>query len=274
MYEIELLRKRIRALESENRFDGNKPYPTDLTKVPGVLLGQGFFPGGDGLWRDRPESRDHDNFPSGGIMILGNDFGCLDNPDPKSPGFRQCLANGSFENPPTWNIKETLRRAGLPGNGCFFTNAYLGLRRGTNSKGKSPGLKDPDFRPMCAEFLEYQLGIQRPILIVCLGHEPRRLLASILLAEKHAWRKSMPFSKLDNQSTQDQHSPQIVRGVMETEGESVSPFIVTVAHPSFAWSAHVQWPRYFEGKSGEAAEDALLAGAWRLALASKQGAPA
>ena len=107
-------------------------------------------------------------------MVLGNDFGCLSNSDPRSPGFVQCLDRG-FEDPPTWGIEETLRRAGLPGDRCFFTNAYLGLRTAIKTTGASPGVTNSEFQKTCQEFLERQLVMQRPSLIVCLGHEPRKL---------------------------------------------------------------------------------------------------
>lgn len=121
---IERLRAKLADLESQIRFD-QAPYPEGLTGFPGILTGQGFFPGGDGLWRDSPLDPPSNNYPVNGIMVLGNDFGCLDNPNnSRSPGFRQWL-NMGYENPPTWKIKETFRKAGLPPEQCFFTNAYL-----------------------------------------------------------------------------------------------------------------------------------------------------
>lgn len=78
-------------------------------------------------------------FPVGGVMVLGNDFGCEDNPDPKNPGFIQCLDRG-FEDPPTWGIKEALRKAHIPGERCFFTNSYLGLRTRTDPANPSANL--------------------------------------------------------------------------------------------------------------------------------------
>jgi hypothetical protein len=51
MHEIEMLRQHIKQLENELRFHG-EPYPDGLVAFPGVLQGQGFFPGGDGLWRE------------------------------------------------------------------------------------------------------------------------------------------------------------------------------------------------------------------------------
>jgi len=164
MNEIDRLREQIKQLESELRFDGH-PYPEGLTGFPGILPGQGFFPGGDGLRRNNPAFKEAPSFPAGDIMILGNDFGCLDNPAPRSPGFQQCLEIG-FEDPPTWNIKDTLRKAGIQGELCFFTNAYLGLRTGTKPTGESPAAKNKSFKTTCQDFFRYQVEVQKPRLIV------------------------------------------------------------------------------------------------------------
>ena len=155
MSSLEKLRKRIKILELESRFDG-KAYPPGLTRFPGVLKVQGFLPGGDGLWRNDPASTNAPPFPVGGIMILGNDFGCEDNPDLTNPGFKQCLVKG-FEDPRTWSIKDTLTKAGRLGEQCFFTNAYLGLRTASSSTGKSPGAKVQAFKAMCRRFLHDQI---------------------------------------------------------------------------------------------------------------------
>lgn len=256
MDEIELLWQRLHLLESELRFDG-RAYPEGLTAFPGKLRGQGFFPGGDGLWRSQPADA-AGRFPIGGIMVLGNDFGCFNHPDPRSPGFLQCLAKG-YENPPTWRIKETLHKAGLPADRCFFTNAYLGLRTSIKTTGNSPGLKNPEFRAMCREFFAYQLEVQRPRLIVCLGHEPRKFIAPLLLDKLHAWTKNISFPALDRLCDP------IVQGSFAIPDGAISPRILAIAHPSFAWSTHAQSPRWFEGKRGEAAEHALLAAAWDAA---------
>jgi hypothetical protein len=59
--------------------DEGKPYPDGMAPFLGRLTGQGFFPGGDGLWRDdsRIKLSSTSPFPIGGIMFRGNDFGTL-----------------------------------------------------------------------------------------------------------------------------------------------------------------------------------------------------
>jgi hypothetical protein len=100
--EVESLWDRIRQLEAELRFAG-KPYPDGMAPFPGRLTGQGFFPGGDGLWRDdsRIKLNSTSPFPIGGIMFVGNDFGTLQT-------FEKTLKTG-YENVLTWrNLKKRM----------------------------------------------------------------------------------------------------------------------------------------------------------------------
>jgi uracil-DNA glycosylase len=258
MIPMNLLWNRVKRLEDELRFEGHA-YPKGLTAFPGRLRGQAFFGGGDGLWRNDPADTNSLSFPVYGAMILGNDFGCLDSPDPRSPGFLQCLDGVGFEDPPTWKIKGTLRKAGIPGEQCFFTNAYLGLRMETNTVGPSPGASNEDFKAMCREFFAYQIEVQRPRLIVCLGHEPRRFAARVLLDDRHVWSRGLSFRELDRRCDQ------IIRGSFHANQEKLSPVLVVIAHPSFAFSVYAQFPRGFQDRHGEAAEIAMLAAAWELA---------
>ena len=224
--ELDELWQRIKSLEDRRQFDG-QAYPKQLVSFPGRLGGQGFFPGGDGLWRANPADTHRPLFPVRGIMIVGNDFGCLDNPDPRSPGFLQCLAKG-FEDPPTWKIKDTLLRAMLPAEHCFFTNAYLGLRTGTKTTGPSPGASNLAFKTMFREFFAYQISVQKPRLIVCLGHEPRRFVAPILFGKRHVWGTELSFSALDRRCDQ------IMRGSIGIHAQQLTPVVVVIAHPSYA----------------------------------------
>lgn len=255
--ELMTLWDRIRSLEESRHFDGEM-YPNQLVSFPGRLKGQGFFPGGDGLWRDNPVDTHRPPFPVGGIMIVGNDFGCLDNADPRSPGFLQCLTRG-FEDPPTWKIKDTLVKAKLPTKQCFFTNSYLGLRTGTKTTGASPGASNQGFKAICREFFRYQLSVQKPLMIVCLGHEPRRFVAPVLFDRHHIWGANLSFPALDARCDQ------ILRGSFKIDEEHPAPVVVVIAHPSYAWSTYAQSPRTFQDRQGQFAEIALLTAAWALA---------
>jgi hypothetical protein len=169
---IDILRKKLKSMENSKRFSGSS-YPQEYAKFPSALVGQGFFPGGDGLWRDDgPEKMGEPSpypFPKSGIMFLGNDFGSL-------AGFAKLKLH---ENPPTWrNLRRRLLAAKIPGEMGFFTNAYLGLRRDRDALAKS--LVSSEFDSFCKEFLEFQISTQAPRLIVVLGDRPSNLLRKVL----------------------------------------------------------------------------------------------
>jgi hypothetical protein len=159
-------------MEQECRFNG-KPYPEGLAPFPGRLTGQGFFPGGDGLWRGDTQLHDKSQFPFpvGGIMFLGNDFGTLDS-------FKTVLRRG-YENPPTWrNLKLRLDRAGIPGQLGFFTNAFLGLRTQNKALDAIDWTNHPEFGRFCREFLEFQIETVKPRLVVVLGPKAKQAVYS------------------------------------------------------------------------------------------------
>ena len=101
--QVEALWNKISLLEAELRFAG-KPYPDGMAPFLGRLTGQGFFPGGDGLWRDdsRIKLSSTSRFPVCGIMFLGNDFGTLQT-------FEKTLRTG-YENVLTWRNLKRRRR--------------------------------------------------------------------------------------------------------------------------------------------------------------------
>jgi hypothetical protein len=69
---------RLHEMETERRFSG-EAYPAGMVSFPFKLRGQGFFPGGDGLWRD-DAALDQESpgiLPVGGAVFIANDFGTL-----------------------------------------------------------------------------------------------------------------------------------------------------------------------------------------------------
>jgi uracil-DNA glycosylase len=175
--EIESLWNRIAQLEAELRFAG-KPYPDGMAPFPGRLTGQGFFPGGDGLWRDdsRIKLSSISPFPVGGIMFLGNDFGTLQT-------FEKTLRTG-YENVLTWrNLKKRLTAAGIPGDVGFYTNAVLGLRTDKKAIDYLDWSRHPEFCQFCGDFLRLQLEAMKPHLLVVLGQRPRDTICSTLATE-------------------------------------------------------------------------------------------
>ncbi|MGA2887502.1 MAG: hypothetical protein ABSE51_05570 [Terracidiphilus sp.] len=164
---VNVLWDRLEVMEHEMRFDG-RSYPRGMCKFPFRLAGQGFFPGGDGLWRqDSALSAVRDgSLPIGGVIFLGNDFGTL-----ASYNRRR---SASFENVPTWrHIKARVCYAEIPSEKTFFTNAILGLREEGSALGKKSWQSIPEFALFCGEFLRFQLETLAPRLVVILGPHAR-----------------------------------------------------------------------------------------------------
>ena len=169
---IEVLFERLREMEASKRFNGSS-YPSELVPFPRRLVGQGFFPGGNGLWRsDEPAKMRAPStcqFPENGIMFLGNDFGSVF-------GFSRLKLH---ENPPTWrHLRVRLRHANIDGEIGFYTNAFLGLRNDRNALAHP--INDKQYDQFCGEFLEFQILTQRPKLIVILGERPNTLFRQVV----------------------------------------------------------------------------------------------
>lgn len=165
--------ERLQAMEKEKRFEG-RAYPARMCCFPYRLTGQGFFPGGDGLWRD--DSQLAQASPGlvavGGIMFLGNDFGTR-------KSYERHRRKG-FENPPTWKrVKQRVGRAELPLSLTFFTNAVMGLRDSGTALDKKDWEGEPRFRAFCREFLVHQVETLKPCLIMVMGPVPQSTLDSI-----------------------------------------------------------------------------------------------
>jgi hypothetical protein len=169
-------------MESEGRF-GGKPYPEGMCPFPFRLPGQGFFPGGDGLWRDDAslDQQSSGALPLDGIVFLANDFGTL-------ATFRKLQSRG-YENPPTWrHLKARIRRAHLPERLIFCTNAIVGLRSADGARALEKQLwrTEPGFAAFCLEFFVYQIETLRPRLLVVLGPVARASLGAIMAIETNS----------------------------------------------------------------------------------------
>lgn len=129
-------------------------YPDGCLAVPSPIAWTAFFPGGFGLWNPSP-SESLPPWPRGRVMVLGHDFH-------SEVGYREALLRG-HEDPsnPTWREPvKMLTAAQIPLTSCFFTNFYMGLRRGTATTGKFPGSRDASFVATCRLFLQGQLDAQ------------------------------------------------------------------------------------------------------------------
>ena len=110
---VETLRAGLKRWECENielrLFDG-RPYPPFMEAVDTYLPGQGFFPGGDGLWRELGDiaKTSGTSIAQRGIMILGNDFG-------NAVTFRRKKLPKGYEQDWTWdNLRPRIELSKLP----------------------------------------------------------------------------------------------------------------------------------------------------------------
>jgi uracil-DNA glycosylase len=99
-------------------------------------------------------------------MVLGHNFD-------SETSFAHSLARQiEHTNGQTWgNLRQLFGRVGIPMERCFFTNAYWGLKAGSDPTGHFPGADDPDFVRRCRAFLLEQIHTQQPTLILTLGKE-------------------------------------------------------------------------------------------------------
>jgi len=188
-------------------------YPDTMLKICGEIKGTAFFPGGVGTI-DNSE----DLF-SRKIMILGQDFDCETN-------FNESVKRGfeDIKGNPTWrNILKLLKECQIKIDECFFTNAILGIRKGSEGTGKSPAFQDLNFIDYCRSFFIKQVELQKPRLIIVLGKYPALFLAPI--NEKLSlWKKFTNFKYLD------ENNLQVIKNVI-ISNNIITNFIVLV-HPS------------------------------------------
>jgi Uracil DNA glycosylase superfamily len=172
---IALLRKRLCALESQGRFE-DRPYPTGLIQFPWELTGRGFFPGGDGLWREAAsvEGPSRCPFPFEGIMFVGQDFGSIGKYPPQNRPWE-------LDNVATWKfLVKRIEKSKIPANASFFTNALLGLREKGSTVGQNQCLQNQKYAEMCRSFLSYQIEIQNPRLIVIFRSVQSQIYSTML----------------------------------------------------------------------------------------------
>ena len=224
----------------------------NVIPVPEMIRQTAFFPGGSGLWLGESGSLEAPAnwppMPKGKVMVLGNDFG-------QKSWHEKCLRENARDwKSKTWMyLRPLLQDAGIQPEDCFFTNVYMGLRRGEESEGESPGAKDPEFVKRCQSFfLKRQIPVQEPRLILTLGSYVPWFIAP-LSSRLAAWRGYKSFGDLDD------------LGPLKDDvcfNGSKPTTVVALVHPSRR-KGNV-WRRRYRGKKGEAAELAMLEDALRL----------
>lgn len=219
------------------------PYPAGVVQVRGRIGGTAFFPGGTGLWGTVPD-QPLPPMPVGGVMVLGHNFDC-------ETGFAASLRRGGENlNGPTWRtIRAVLRQAGIALEQCFFTNAYMGLKAGSEPTGTFPGARNGDFVRRCQRFLTEQIRLQQPRLLLTLGKEVPPVLAPLAPELCQAWLGLRTLQELDA------HGVSLVDSARFPDVQQVTT-VVALTHPANR-APNVRRRRY-NGLEGDAAEQALL----------------
>lgn len=180
-------------------------------------------------------------------MVLGHDFY-------SEAGYRRFLAcRGESTKGPTWrNLLGLLDRVGVAPERCFFTNAYMGLRAGSQNTGKFPGARDRGFVERCRVFLAEQIRAQEPRLILTLGSHVPAVLAP-LSEDLAPWLGRTSIKALD------------AAGCPLVPGARFAPdlraTVAALVHPSIRWASVLR--RRYGGLEGDAAEVAIMEDAIR-----------
>ncbi len=219
-----------------------------MVPVPERLSGTAFFPGGMGLWHTSSAGVPPP-MPVGGVMVLGHDFY-------SEAGYRRFLANrGESTKGPTWrNLLALLDRVAVGPEQCFFTNAYMGLRAGSQNTGRFPGARDHGFVERCRMFLGAQIRAQKPRLIITLGSHVPAVLAP-LSEDLAPWRGRASLKALDATGYP------LIPSARFPSTPGLRATVAALVHPSIRW-ASVLGRRYGDLK-GDAAEVAILRDAIR-----------
>lgn len=122
-------------------------------------LKQGFFPACTGTIDGNIDIGKMDT------LILGQDFGSLGDYN------RRVKNKGEFiEKQSTWKqLIPMLENLGLDSKKSFYSNYLMGLRKDEGNVGISPGISDHNYLKLCNSFLEQQVRVIRPKVIVFLG---------------------------------------------------------------------------------------------------------
>jgi len=147
--------------------------------------GPGFFPGCVGLYDiDRGNTEKL-------IMVVGQDFDTKEN-------HKKLTEEGEVNSNPTWrNLKKLLDDIHIDKNDCFFTNAYMGLRKNAlKNTGPSPAKKSQPFVKQCQEFFKEQLRAINPEIVLILGLEPAKFIAKMFPGGFTNWSRIRSLRKL------------------------------------------------------------------------------
>jgi len=148
------------------------------------IMERGFFPGGNGLFEGKAAAQ----FPFGGTLILGSNFGCAS----KFAGHDGRLITQDETSNTTWApLRRLLAGAGVDPRECFFTNAWPCLHEGeSNTLGDlmKDWLANASLMKNCSKFFARTCADMKPSLIVALGPGPAAFMANTWPRELVGWR--------------------------------------------------------------------------------------
>ena len=220
-------------------------YAEGTVPVWARIRGTAFFPGGSGLWR--PTDGDQlPSMPEGGVMVIGQDYYT-------KSGYLEFLRDGQELNTPTWReLRRLFSEAHLAEERCFFTNGWMGLRSAGGATGRYAGARDPGFTLRCAGFLEHQIAVQRPRLILTLGGRVLRMVTTIAPALAERWGKRPTLRSIDSRNAG------LVRDVPFPGAGAVSAHVVALVHPCMR-NSNVHRRKFLVGDSSRKGNDAEVA---------------
>ncbi len=210
------------------------PVPEGVVPLPSRLRQFAFFPGSTGTAVGRVVQ-------PGGVMVLGHNFYSV-------AGFEEIRRSGKDDWASSTGraLVELLPRGGLDPYACFYTNFFMGLIAGKDNVGAFPGRRDANFVRWCLAFLNFQIEVVRPRVVLVLGIQtPRRLAA--LAPQLSGWAMCRSFAVMDAAGLGIVDDVQI-------GGNSLT--FVALTHPSIRGpNVH---RRRFGGQTGDDAEVAML----------------
>ena len=140
-------------------------YHADVVQLPTcfeeLVQGTAFFPGGSGFWRGtEPGGSLPAYVPEDSLMIVGHNFDGV-------RAFHRSRARRGEAGALFWRtLLAILNYAAVPPEGCFFTNALMGLQ---SSSSTGPMPSTPAYLQQCNLFLAQQIAIICPRAVVSLG---------------------------------------------------------------------------------------------------------
>lgn len=215
-------------------------YPQGIiSKVNGEINGPGFFPGAYGMLTQS------DRISDKSIMVLGQD---QDNTE----GFQKSLRLNRETYSKTWtNLLQLFNEVQIDLAQCFFTNCLMGIRQNaTTNTGISPGYKDPEFRRSCLKFLCYQISLQRPKVILCLGQMSIKMLCQV------SSQLAQAMDGLDTIIKIDEANKAVNFAVSFDSIPGFTTNVVLLVHPSYRPSNIGR--RHYKQWLGHEAEKAIL----------------